>query len=75
MQCLAKKEEGWQPENDDQDFELESDYFLTGQGDGSPDDEPLMIIEPVRHGVEYTYISNLVSIMNEVSIEWLLNDR
>ena len=58
VQCLIKKEAEWQPEEDDQDFELESDYFLSGFGNGSPDVEPLEITMSVRHGVDSVYISN-----------------
>ena len=61
VQCLAEKEEGWQAEDDDQDFELESDYFLTGLGEGSPDVAPLDNIKPARHGVSEMWIYNLVS--------------
>ncbi len=58
VQCLIKKEAEWQPEPGDQDFELESDYFLSGFGNGSPDVAPLENIMPVRHGVDSVYISN-----------------
>ena len=74
VQCLAKKKESWQPEHDDQDFELKSDYFLTGQGEGSPDSELLRDIKPIRHGVEQTYINNSpVSTINGVLTRWLLS--
>lgn len=65
VQCLVKKgAEGtnWIPEDDDQDFEIEGDYFLTGTGDGSPDGEPLENIEPVRHGFSEILICNMVSL-------------
>lgn len=58
VQCLMKKGSGWRAEADDQDFELESNYFLTGLGDGSPDESPLMDIIPARHGVEELLILN-----------------
>jgi len=58
VQCLIKKEEDWQPEADDQDFELASDYFLSGIGDGSPDESPLEDIMPARHGVDEMLIDN-----------------
>ena len=60
VQCLVKKDADWIPEEDDQDFELEGDYFLTGIGDGSPDVAPLEDIEPVRHGVSRIYIANTI---------------
>jgi len=58
VQCIVKKPKDWKPESDDQDFELESGYFLTGFGEGSPDTEPLEIITPPRHGVMDILISN-----------------
>lgn len=39
----------WRPESDDQDFELESQVFLTGIADGSPDLAPLAGLFSVRH--------------------------
>lgn len=52
LQCLIYKEQGWEPEPDDQEWELQGDYFLSGLGDrmpsrdmGSPD------VTPARHGV------------------------
>ena len=61
VKCLAMKDKYWQPEHDDQDFELESDYFLTGPGERSPDEGPLENIKPVRHGIEEIYLNNIVS--------------
>lgn len=61
VQCLVKKEAGWLPEDDDQTFERDTDYFLTGLGDGSPDEGPLEDIEPARHGVSELLIYNIVS--------------
>ena len=60
VQCLVKKDADWLPEDDDQDFELEGDYFLSGIGDGSPDEAPLEDIEPVRHGISSILIANTV---------------
>lgn len=60
VQCLLKKEANWMPENDDQDFEIEGDYFLTGVGDGSPDEAPLDNIQPARHGISDIIIINMV---------------
>ncbi len=62
IQCLLKKGDDWQPEPDDQDFELKSNYFLTGIGDGSPDEEPLMDIDPVRHGADELLLANCVDV-------------
>lgn len=49
IQCLLLKRPDWNPESDDQDFELDGRVFLTGIGDGSPDLSPLESISPVRH--------------------------
>ena len=59
VQALAKKEEGWQPEADDENFEVESPFFLTGVGDGSPDSVPLQGIRPARHGNSSIWIANV----------------
>ena len=58
VQCLMKKKSTWEPEPDDQDFELGSDYFLSGVGDGSPDESPLENIEPPRHDIDNVIIQN-----------------
>ena len=61
IQCLLKKDANyWTPESDDQDFEVEGDYFLTGVGDGSPDEAPLDNIQPARHGISHIIIMNMV---------------
>ena len=60
VQCLAGKDGAWVPEPDDQDFELESGFFLTGIGDGSPDTSPLDEIKPARHGVKSIDMDNIV---------------
>lgn len=36
LQCLVKKAADWKPEGDDHDFELTSDYFLSGLGGYTP---------------------------------------
>jgi hypothetical protein len=60
LQCLMLKEsiEDWKEEDDDQEFEKTGKYFLTGCGDGSPDEGPLIDIHPVRHGVTETWPFN-----------------
>ena len=58
VQALVKKQPGWMPEPDDQDFEREGEYFLTGIGDGSPDESPLDNMRTTRHGVDSVVISN-----------------
>ena len=60
VQCLVKKDADWMPEDDDQDFEFEGAFFLTGFGDGSPDESPLEDINPVRHGVDNILTNNTV---------------
>ena len=62
VQCLVKKEADWMPEDDDEDFEVEGSYFLTGIGDGSPDEAPLEDIDPVRHDVSDILITNCVDV-------------
>jgi hypothetical protein len=50
-QCLAYKGPNWTPEPDDQDFELESECFLTGIGDRFPSrDTYSPEAVPARHG-------------------------
>ena len=60
VQALVPKGhvENWKPEEDDQDFERESDFFLSGIGDGSPDEGPLDNMEKVRHGLRDVIIYN-----------------
>lgn len=58
VQCLVFKPDSWERESDDQEFEIESDYFLTGIGRGSNYDGPLNGINPVRHGISELYMSN-----------------
>ncbi|KUJ17088.1 uncharacterized protein LY89DRAFT_669511 [Mollisia scopiformis] len=62
---ILKKEEDWEEESDDQEFEKEGGYFLTGVGDGSPDEAPLEGLTPVRHGVEGVWIWNTVEDVDE----------
>ena len=51
IQALVKKKSNWIPEDDDQDFERETNYVLTGIGNGLLG--PLLVsdIKPVRHGI------------------------
>ena len=57
VQCLVMKNANWMPEDDDQDFELKGDYFLSGIGHISPAMTRLEDIKTVRHGIERIYIS------------------
>lgn len=61
LQCLLKKDENWQAQDDDQDFKRTSNYFLTGISDRSPDQSPAMSLNPVRHGANEVWISNTSS--------------
>lgn len=58
VQCLLRKDASWKPEDDDQDFEIEGDYFLSGVGDGSPEEALLEDIQPARHGRSNVVIFN-----------------
>lgn len=60
LQCLLKKDEDWEEEGDDQDYEREGMYFLTGLGDGSPDEAPAEDLKPVRHGVDEVWVYNCI---------------
>ena len=66
LQCLVEKQHNqltWIPEADDQDFGLESDYFLTGVSDGRrvpEQQEPLTCVKPHRHGVEKIVVAIVV---------------
>lgn len=55
---------------DDQDWERDEEgkYFLSGCGDGSPDDGPLVDIVPVRHGVTETWSFNTMDAVSSSSI-------
>ena len=59
VQALAKKGEDWQPEADDETFEVESQFFLTGVGDGSPGSLPLQGLKPARHSISGVWITNV----------------
>lgn len=53
FQCLMEKRRDWQPIEDDEGFELESDFFLTGLGIDMPSrDENSPTVLPVRHGAD-----------------------
>ena len=62
IQALVKKESDWSPEHDDQDFERETNFVLTGTGNNVLCPEEVEYIEPVRHGVD------------SLSIEWTSED-
>ena len=50
---------GWQPERDDEGFELRAKYcFVTGISLHGVDEEDVSELRPVRHGVSQTTFSN-----------------
>lgn len=52
-QCLVRKDANWKPEKGDQDFELTSDYFLSGLSNYMPPrNDCLPNYVPSRHGTE-----------------------
>ncbi|KAL2061910.1 hypothetical protein VTL71DRAFT_7288 [Oculimacula yallundae] len=61
-QCLLRKDENWEQEDDDQEFEKTSNYYLTGLSDMPPDEGWATELKPVRHGLEEVWVSN-VSVM------------
>jgi hypothetical protein len=53
LQCLVHKNDNWTPEPDDQEWELHSDYFLSGLSDQMPSrDMSSPTVTPARHGVD-----------------------
>ena len=57
-QCLVKKSSDWRAEDDDQSFEVQGNFFLTGVG--KPNGIVLDYIASARHGVDRTLIENVV---------------
>ena len=53
FQCLMEKKRGWEPIEDDEPFEHESNFFLTGLGIDMPSrDDNFPLVFPARHGEE-----------------------
>ena len=51
--------EGWRPEEDDEDFEIEAKCcFITGVSEGPPSEFDIDGLNPVRHGVAEAMINN-----------------
>jgi hypothetical protein len=57
VQCIVEKQSEahdplpeWTPESDDEDFERDSKYFLSGLGDRCGSWEDNCTVEPIRHG-------------------------
>lgn len=59
IQCLVKKMSGCKPEDDDQGFEIRSDFFLAGTGDGSSSETPLPLY-PMRHVTDSVYYEDIL---------------
>lgn len=76
FQCLARKDSTWHPEVDDQQFELNGDYFLTGLGGYMPsrDSGYGADIRPPRHGSDEIYPESDSSLV-DVSIRFAHSER
>jgi hypothetical protein len=69
VQCLIKKGPGWVPSADDESFEIEGDYFLSGISDYMPSrDEGDPLVSPHRHGVERPNADDIVW-----GLQWVCN--
>lgn len=67
LQCLTRKSYTWEAELDDLDFELQSDYFLSGLSDHMPSrDSSDPIVMPARHGLR---MPNADTMLWDVSIK------
>jgi len=77
IQCLLSKHmvPGWKPEPDDQEFEFETGYFLTGTGDGSATDGELNRAHPVRHDAETFWARNFMSDVCNYSLPFHVYQR
>jgi hypothetical protein len=61
LQCLVRKVRGWQPEDDDLDFERQSNSFLSGLSDFMPSrDSNSPDVIPARHGVDVPHAEDVV---------------
>lgn len=75
LQCLVRKGSNWRPEPDDQDFELQNNYFLTGISDHMPSrdiDSPKLI--PARHGVDRAQADDIPCIVRILEQQFLMLD-
>ncbi|KAL4731183.1 hypothetical protein ACLX1H_000144 [Fusarium chlamydosporum] len=53
LQCLVYKPADWQPQPDDEEFEVSGHYFLSGLSDHMPSrDESSPTVFPARHGLD-----------------------
>ena len=55
------------PESDDEDFETDGNYFLTGINDDPTPRAPLENIYPVRHGISAIDEGPYVKCPNQIS--------
>ncbi len=60
VRALAKREKRWQPEEDDENFELEGHFFSTGVEDGSPNEGESKDLRPTRNKVQGVFVSNVL---------------
>jgi len=61
VQCLVLKPDNWQPQTDDEDFEISSSHFLSGLSDCMPSrDESNPEVFPARHGESSPYAENVL---------------
>ena len=67
VQWLVQKDVDWMPESDDEDFETDGNYFLTGIGDGPTPRAPLENSYPVRHGITGINIEHYVKCPSSIS--------
>ena len=66
VQWLVRKDVDWMPESDDENFETEGNYVLTGIGDGPTPWMPLENSYPVRHGITGINIEHYVKCPNGI---------
>ncbi|KLP06519.1 uncharacterized protein LW94_12448 [Fusarium fujikuroi] len=60
-QCLVPKEDDWQPERDDQDFEALGKFFVSGLSDDMPSrDMGWPSVSPSRHGMSDVRAENVI---------------
>lgn len=77
MQCLALKDEHFEPEEDDEGFEKDGKYFLTGVSEGTPDEWDTVRFVVARHGMQETLMNNVDEVGADGMFfgKWVLIDR
>ena len=59
LQCLVRKHDSWQPEDDDEEFERNVDWFSSGLSDHMPSrDYSFPRTRPERHGISSPHAEN-----------------